>query len=140
MVAPTATATIDFDNPAPSGSPDDLFNGIFEGIDFGTNQWRWSGPFSPNTTNSIYFDSDTGTSRSFQFVTDTRVLQSIEVFVLAAGTVTVSDNQGQTISQALTENSIGTITTGWTQPATTISVEFDGGAWNIGVDNITHRP
>src|SRR5438874_2276468 len=39
--ATAQTTTVDFDNPAPPGASFDLLNGVFQGIDFGTGQWRW---------------------------------------------------------------------------------------------------
>lgn len=62
LAPPSAAQTstlVMFDNPAPPGSPDSLLNGIFQGIDFGTGRWRWSGPYGADSTNNVYFDSST---------------------------------------------------------------------------------
>ena len=56
-VASAATVTVDFDNPAPPGSAGSLLQGAFQGINFGTGQWRWGGAYGPNPTNNIFFDS-----------------------------------------------------------------------------------
>ena len=66
-MAQTSTV-VTFDNPAPPGSPDSLLNGIFQGIDFGTSQWRWSGPYGADPTNSVYFASSSGTSLPSPFL------------------------------------------------------------------------
>jgi hypothetical protein len=134
-----ATTTVTFDNPVPSGSSGSLLNGLFQGINFGTSQWRWEGPFGPDTTNNIYFASATGTSRTFTFSPGPRTLVSIRVFTAgAAGTLTVSDNLGQTRTQSITTGSMQLVTTGWTQASTTVTVAFPGG-WNLGVDDIAYR-
>ena len=78
--APAAdTATVSFDSPAPPGGPGPL-DGVFEGIDFGTGQWTWEGPYGVDSTNNIYFADSTGTSRPFAFSPAPRVLNSMSVF------------------------------------------------------------
>jgi hypothetical protein len=116
-----------------------LLNGVFQGINFGTGQWRWSGPFGANPSNFAYFNSAAGTSRSFQFSAGPRVLESVRVFSSVAGTLTLSNNQGQTLNRALTPGGLQTIQTNWTQAATTVTVSFTAG-WELGIDNITYRP
>jgi len=47
--AATATAqttTVNFDAPAPPGSSFSLLNGVFQGMDFGTGQWRWESAYN----------------------------------------------------------------------------------------------
>jgi hypothetical protein len=127
---------VTFDNPAPAGAPDSLLNGTFQGINFGTSQWRWSGPYGQASTNHIYFASSAGTSRSFTFATP-RILNSIQVYTIQNGTLTVSDGANPTVTRTVNTNSFPTVTTGWTQPSTTVTVGFTAG-WALGVDNITH--
>ena len=128
--------TITFDNPIPPGSADALVNGIFQGIDWGTNQWRWSGPYASNTTNHIYFDSGSGISRTFSFSPAPQLLVNIRVYTSQNnGTLTLTDNNGQTKTQAITTGSMQTVTTNWTQPSTNITVNFTSG-WDLGIDDI----
>jgi len=134
MVAGTSTV-VDFDNPAPPGASGSLLNGVFQGIDFGTGRWRWETAFAADATNHIYFDSATGTSRTFTFSPAPRVLNSMRVFTPTAGTLTLTDNLGQTRTQAITVGTMQLVNTGWTQPSTTVTVNFTAG-WDLGVDDI----
>src|SRR5439155_2258927 len=107
------------------------------GIDFGTGQWLGSGPYNVNPTNHIYFAGSTGTSRSFQFASAPRVLEGMRVYSTTPGTVTLSDDAGQTLTRAVSTGSLQFVTTGWTWPATTVTVSFTNG-WDLGVDDITY--
>src|SRR5205823_4890444 len=95
---PADASTVNFDNPAPPGS---TMSGVFQGIDFGTGQWLGSGPYNVNPTNHIYFADSTGTSRSFQFAPAPRVLQGMRVYSTTPGTLTLSDDAGQTHSSGV---------------------------------------
>lgn len=134
--APTS-GIITFDNPAPAGSPGSYLNGTFQGIDFGTNKWRWEGPRLADTTNHIYFSSATSNRRTFSFSTPPKVLKSLRVFSGIAGTLTLSDNLRQTKSQFVSTGSMQVVTTNWTQPSKTVTVEFTQG-WELGLDNIEY--
>ena len=134
---PPVTTTVTFDAPAPPGGAGAFLNGLFEGIDFGTDRWRWGGPFGPNATNNIFFDSGTGTSRSFTFAPAPRRLVSVRVFAMSAGTLTLSDNLGQSVAQAISVGSMQMVTTNWPQASTTVTVTFTSG-WDLGVDDLTH--
>jgi hypothetical protein len=135
---PGQAATIDFDNPAPPGASGSLLNGVFQGIDFGTGQWRWESAYDVDPTNHIYFDSSSGTSRSFQFSPGPRVLTSMRVFATSAGTLTLSDDLGQTVTRSVATGSMQLVTAGWAQPSTVITVTFTSG-WNLGIDDITYQ-
>jgi len=132
----TVTTTVSFDAPAPPGGPGP-FGGVFEGIDFGTGQWAWSGPYNVDSTNNVYFASSTGTSRTFAFSPAPRVLQSLRVYATRAGTMTLADDAGQTLSQDVATGSMQLVTTGWTRPSTTVTVSFTMG-WSLGVDDLTY--
>src|SRR5206468_2518045 len=128
-----------FDSPPPPGT----MNGVFEGIDFGAGQWQVSGAYDVNSTNHIYFADSTSTSRSFQFSQGPRVLNSMRVHSTTKGTLTLSDDTGQTLTQevstgTLPSGSLQAVTTGWTRPSTTVTVSFTGG-WELGVDDIAYR-
>jgi Tol biopolymer transport system component len=130
------TTTVNFDSPAPPGGPGPL-NGVFQGIDFGIGQWAWSGPYNVDPTNNVYFANSTGTSRTFAFSPAPRVLQSLRVYASGAGTMTLSDDAGQTLSRSVTTGSMQLVTTGWTRPASTVTVSFTMG-WSLGIDDITY--
>jgi hypothetical protein len=134
----STTTTVTFDNPVPSGNSGSFLNGVFQGINFGTNRWRWETAFGPNPTRYIYFNSASGTSRTFTFSPGPRTLVSINVFTGTAGTLTLTDNLGQTRTQAITTGSMQLVTTGWTQPSTTVTVNFTAGR-NLGVDDIVYQ-
>jgi hypothetical protein len=134
---PGQPATVDFDDPTPSGSPASLLNGVFQGIDFGSGQWRWEAAYDVDPSNHIYFDSPTGTSRSFQFTSGPRALTSLRVFTTSAGTLTLSDDVGQTVARTVAPGSMQLVTTGWAQPSRMVTVDFTAG-WELGIDDITY--
>src|SRR2546427_8406592 len=142
--AETATGqstTVDFDTPAPPGSSFDPVNGVFQGIDFGNGQWRWESAYDVDPTNHIFFDSPSGTSRTFRFSPAPRILTSMRVFPTDAsaptGTLTLSDDLGQTITRTVTAGSMQLVTTGWAQASSVITVTFTAG-WGLWVDDIAH--
>ena len=109
----------------------------YAGIDFCTGQWAWEGPYGVGPTNNVYFANSTGTSRTFAFSPAPRVLQSLRVYATSAGTLTLSDDAGQTLSRNVTTGSMQQVTTGWTRPSTTVTVSFTMG-WSLGVDDIAY--
>ena len=135
-MAQTSTV-VTFDNPAPVGSPDSLLNGTLQGINFGTSQWRWSGPYGPDSTNSIYFASASGTSRAFSFSPAPRLLNSINVYTTTNGTLTLTDGVNPPVTRAITTGSMQLVSTSWVLGSTTVTVTFSAG-WSLGIDDITH--
>src|SRR2546427_3720695 len=125
------TTTVNFDTPAPPGSSLDLVNGVFQGIDFGNGQWRWESAYDVDPTNHIFFDSPSGTSRTFGFSPAPRILTSMRVFPTDSsaqtGTLTLSDDLGQTITRTVTTGSMQLVTTGWVQASSVITVTFTAG-------------
>jgi hypothetical protein len=59
------------------------------------------------------------------------------VFTGIAGTLTLSDDRGQTKSQFVSTGLMRVVTTNWTQASTTITVSFSEG-WELGLDNIEY--
>src|SRR3989442_350692 len=138
--AETATGqstTVDFDTPAPPGSSFSLLEGEFQGIDFGAGQWRWESAYDVDPTNHIFFDSPAGTSRTFRFSPAPRILTSLSVFTTGTGTLTLSDDRGQTLTRTVTMGSMQLVTTGWAQASSVITVTFTSG-WNLGIDDIIY--
>ena len=134
--ASSASTTVTFDNPSPPGSPDSLLNGIFQGIDFGSGQWRWSGPYAADTTNSAYFSSAVS-SRSFTFSPAPKILNSIRVYTVTSGTITLTDNLGQTKTQSIIPGSMQLVTTNWAQGSSVVTIAFTAG-WALGIDDISY--
>jgi hypothetical protein len=130
--------TVDFDDPFPPGTPGALLQGNFQGVNFGSAQWMWSDAFGANPTNHIFFNSATGTSRTLQFAAGTRILDAMTVYTMTSGTLTLTDDQGQQTTRVVNPGSLQTVTTGWTLPSTTVTVNFTAG-WDLGIDNIVHR-
>src|SRR5579871_6488544 len=130
------TVTVTFDNPAPSGSSGSLLNGIFQGINFGTGNWDWEGPWASDPTNNIYFSAQVN-SRQFTFSPGPMLLVSLHALTDVNGTLTLTDNLGQTKSQAITTGSMQLVTTGWTQASTTVTVSFTAGM-ELAIDDITY--
>jgi hypothetical protein len=65
------------------------------------------------------------------------VLNGLRVYTPTPGTLTLSDDVGQTFAQAVTTGSLQAVATGWTRPATTVTVSFTEG-WDLGIDDITY--
>ena len=130
------TVTVTFDNPAPSGSSGSLLNGIFQGINFGTGNWDWEGPWASDPTNNIYFSAQVN-SRQFTFSPGPMLLVSLHALTDVNGTLTLTDNLGQTKSQAITTGSMQLVTTGWTKASTTVTVSFTAGM-DLAIDDITY--
>jgi hypothetical protein len=130
-------AVVDFDNPAPPAAQGGFLRGEFGDIDWGSSQWRLSGPYGPNNTNSVYFGSGSGRSRDIAFTAGARVLDSLEVYALTNGTLTISDDQGQSTQQNIETGSMQSVATGWSQASNVITISFTAG-WDLGLDNIMH--
>ena len=132
------TTVVTFDSPAPPGSPDSYLNGTYQGIAFGTNQWRWSGPYAADPTNNIYFGSSSGTSRGFIFSPAPRILDSIRVYTVANGTLVLSDGVNAPVTRSITTGSLQSVATGWLLGSTNVTINFTAGD-TLGVDDITYR-
>lgn len=135
VTAGAQTSVVTFDNPAPSGAPDSALNGTFQGINFGTGQWRWSGPYAVARSNSIYFASSAGTSRTLTFSSGPRTLDRIIVYTATGGTLTLSDGVNPAMTRSIATGSLHTVSTGWSQSSATVTIAFTGG-WALGIDEI----
>jgi hypothetical protein len=133
----TSEFIVDFDAPTPPGSSNALLSGVFDGIDFGRNQWRWEEAWNANPTNHIFFASSSGQSRKFQFARSPAVLTSMRVNAGASGVLTLSDDAGQTFTTSLSADRLTVVETGWTQAAKTVTVNYSAG-WELAVDDVTY--
>jgi hypothetical protein len=61
----------------------------------------------------------------------------MKIVTSIAGTLTLSDDTGQTFTQSISTGSEQLVTTGWTNRSTTITVNFTAG-WNMALDDITY--
>jgi len=138
VISASSLTVVTFDSPAPSGNSYSPISGVFGGINFGTNQWNWEPAYLSDPTNNIYFNSATGNTRTFAFASGTHVLVSMKVATGVAGTLTLSDNTGQTKTQAVSTGAMQLVTMGWKNPSSTITVAFTAG-WNIEFDDITYQ-
>ena len=60
------------------------------------------------------------------------------VFTGVNGTLTLTDNLGQTTTRSITTGAMQSVTTGWAQASITVTVSFTAG-WDLGVDDIRYR-
>src|SRR5579872_3137833 len=138
VTSKSSVTVVNFDSPAPTGSPYSSINGVFQGIDFGANQWDWEPAYLNDTTNNIYFSSASGNTRTFKFASGSHMLISMKVATSVPGTLTLSDGAGQTKTQTVSGSSLQLVTTGWKNASSTITVTFTAG-WNIEFDDITYQ-
>lgn len=98
-------------------------------LNFPVGQWEWQ----QETVNGVMvrdvFFADNPAfptySRTFSFANGPRILVSLEVITQNAGTLTIRDANGRTVTQQLTVGPVRTVSTGWfDQPSATITVEF----------------
>src|SRR5579872_864009 len=137
--APSGTVTVDFDHPTPGIPRNAYLNGVFGGINWGSKHWRWDSFYAYDTTGNIYFDSASGTSRTFTFVTPS-ILNSLTAYSFpSTGTLTLTDDNGQTKTQTNIGPStrLVKVVTGWTKPSTAITVNFTTG-WDLGLDDLNY--
>ena len=134
--AQTATTVVTFDNPAPSAAGGAM-PATYGGMTFGAS-WSWESAWQPDTTNNIYFSSAASNTQSFGFV-QPEVFVSLQVFGDAAGTLTLTDDQGQiTTFQVAKTGTIYTVITGWIKASKTINVTYTQG-WHAAYDNFTYQ-
>ena len=126
---------VNFDNPKAPGNPYVAFNGIFGGINWGTNKWSWEPAFADDPNNSISFLFNVN-SVSFSFVTASKLI-SVEITSQDNCTVTLADDQAQTASYTVANNSLQTVQTKWSRPSHTVTVGSSCG-WDMALDNITY--
>lgn len=135
-ILPWFQTRVTFDDPPPSTSITP-FSGLYPRppsaqpprLNFPVGQWEWQ----QETVNGVMvrdvFFSDNPAfptySRTFSFANGPRILASLEVITQNAGTLTIRDSNGRTVTQQLTVGPVRTVNTGWfDQPSATITVEF----------------
>lgn len=132
---PPGVVIVDFDNPRP---PPNL-GSIYQGIDFTTGGINWDQPYDADTTNFGYNGMSQADDLSFSFSGGPKLLLNLKVFLAsAAGTVTVYDDLGQTVSQPVPQDRLmHLVTTGFSVPSNRIYIHTDGS--HLGIDDITYK-
>lgn len=131
-----AQTTVNFDTPACTG------NGVkvYGGIDFSASPWdceKTGIPGDATTTISWFSNIQAGT---FKFVSPA-VLVSIGLGNSnsgSGGTFTISTDAGESLTLAVSKNSLVNVTTNFTKAASVITVKFTGG-WTLELDNIVYQ-
>lgn len=127
--------TIDFNNAA---GQDITLNGQYPNgvINWGTNVWYLSAPWGQFTTKSISFNGSGQTSGQFTLINPKTVV-SIQAFNggTVSSTVTLACTGNTTKSQSVAVNTVATITTGWSNPCTAVTITSSNG-WNTNFDNL----
>lgn len=131
---PPGLVTVSFD-PAPG--PCCALNGVYQGIDFGQGQWNWEGPFLGMKSNNIYVSTPSN-SRQFTFA-NPQVLVSMDVATYAAGSVTITSDAGETVTEDIPLNQVVTVKTGFTLPAKVITLTYSQGMFKASFDNIVKQ-
>ncbi len=136
--APPGAVVMDFDNPQPPNNVYGLIPGIFGDINFGNNQdWHWQAPYDADSSNSIF--PNTSFPASFSFATGAKNLISIRFFSDQAGTVTVSDENGQSASMLIPADSqMHTLFLNFAQPSNIVTIDFPF-IWKMALDDITYK-
>ncbi len=134
----TTLVTVNFDNPAPSGSAGSWLT-TFGGINWGSQQWAWWGPEAGmDSTNHVDFGASGVTSRQFSFSSAPQMLKTVTFVSLASGTATLKDNNGQTSSVSLVAGQNVVATTNWATASTTVTVTISVG-WDGAITALTYQ-
>ena len=134
---------LDFDGDgAPPGlSSNDYMPSRWAGINWGTttnSRWRFTGAYGVNSTNGVYFDSSTGTSRVLTFAYGPATFDTLRFYRETNGAInyTVSNGSDTNASGSCTSSCL--VNTGFTTATTSVTVTITQG-WDVGVDDIRYR-
>jgi len=131
--AQAQTTVANFDNPPCSG------NGIrtYQGIDFSLSPWDCENPAlaGQSGTSISWFQSIT--TGQFRFISPQVLVSLSAATSTGSGTLTISTDAGESFSHAIS-TSYQTILTGFSKPASVITVRYPGG-WTIQLDNISSQ-
>ena len=130
---------LNFDDGGPGVADDALMPTVYGWVTWGTS-WRYTPAYGVNTTYGVYFDSSSGTSRTFSFVTPS-VLVSLRFYRESGGAInyTVATNSAGSESTNGSCTSSCVVTTGFVENATTVTVTLTQGDV-VGVDDVLFRP
>jgi hypothetical protein len=127
------TTVVTFDNPPCNGNG----VGTYGGINFSVSAWDCENPGLGGQTGTSISWYQKQTSAQFQFLSP-EILTSLSAATsTGSGTVTISTDAGESVSAKVT-TTFATVQTGFTKPATTVTVAYPGG-WTIELDNIAYQ-
>lgn len=139
---PTATPTR-VPTPIPAGSSIIDFNSGSAGpivgayptgvINWGSNKWYLSEPWSLLPTKSISFNGGTLKSATFDFVTP-QILKKLDAYADTDSTVTISCSGLPSKKVNLSAKTLSTISTDWVSACTRVTIASTNG-WDTNFDN-----
>lgn len=133
LPAQTQTTVANFDNPSCTGNG----VGVYQGIDFSSSPWDCEDPgLTGQSGNSISWYQSV-VSGTFRFQSPSVLVTLSAATSTGTGTLTISSDAGETFSHSI-NTSFQTLLTGFTKPASVITVRFPGG-WTIELDNLTYQ-
>ena len=129
------TAALNFDGLSGPGRPltGQYPNGV---IDWGSGAWWLSGPYAQFSSNSVSFNGAGPTSASLTFVSP-RTLAAIDADNggKASSSIALSCDGASTTVATLAPGQTMTISTGWSQPCSKVTIESSNG-WDTNFDNL----
>lgn len=139
-ILPWFQTRVSFDDPPPPSSTETPLDGLYPRppsnlpprLNFPTGQWVWAAEVVNNIpVRDAFFSVNPAfpaNRRSFSFANGPRILASVEVITQIAGILTLTDDNGRTVSQSITVGPVQTVATGWfDRPSAAITVEFLAG-------------
>ena len=135
--AASAETTIDFDNPSPPGAAGGKL-GLFGGIKWGRTWCWWSAQPGVDSSNHAAFCKAKATSGAFTFSSGPRTLTSITLVSSVAGTATITDSNGRTITATLAPGQNVAMATNWTQPSTGVKLSSAAGS-HMAITALTYK-
>jgi hypothetical protein len=133
---PPIDAVVSFNDLA-----DGPISGVYAGLDWGAALWAVGGAWEGITSQNVYLNSGNGDPATGRIsaTSGAFLLKSLRTTSDTAGTITLTDNNGQTASLTLTPGTPATLTTGWTAPSQWVDVTSSLG-WGIVFDDFTYAP
>ena len=114
---------------------------LFGGINWGQT-WAWWLPEAGIPVNHVDFGAAGVTSRTFAFSPGPKKLLSISLGKVttrsSGGSITISDNNGQSKKVSITPGHVLTVTLNWPKVSTWVKVSSDLG-WDMAVTALTYK-
>jgi hypothetical protein len=105
-------------------------------IDWGTNAWWLSGPYSQNSTNSVSFNGAGPTSATFTFLAPRQLLQlDVDNGGTTSSTVSLNCPGQLTVQSTVPAGQTTTLRTNWSGTCASVTVSSTNG-WNTNFDNL----
>ena len=126
-----AQTTVNFDSPACPGT----LTGSYGGIKFGSPWGCEKAGIAGNSTVSLSWVQNVKTA-TFSFASPS-VLNQFQLGSTGGGTLTLTTDAGETLTATNKANSFSTVTTGFSKPATKVTVGYNN-SWTLELDNIQY--